>query len=334
MPSAARLNQVIGILAKEEADPNTAETLSNATDGCNPFIGDGDPEAPTALSYVFDGNLGRASGNLGPQRRTTPSGRFREGQFQCLPKGGGIAYTASVFPPNEVHRWLKSAGYDATFAATPSPQWSYTPTPAGTVPTHLTVRQFAQGSQYDQVGVQSNFSYEAQGLGAPIFTFDWRGVASAPADASLPAITLQATGIIPPVASAVVNSTNGVTSLVVRRVSFRRNRNVDTARVAQNTAGGHAGFIAGGFSPEWELEVERPTRSAFDPEALMAAATPIAFSIAYGTVQYNRWSHSTAQAQIVTVQPGAEGGLATVTMTIRGFSSTPTTNDSETLLFN
>jgi hypothetical protein len=334
MPTAARLNQVIGVLAKEEVDPNVAETLSNTADACNVFIGDGDPPAPTPIEYVFDGNIGRAAGTLSPQRRTTPNGRFRQGQFQCLPKGLGATYSGSAFPPNEVHRFLKGAGYDATFSATPSPQWSYTPTSATSTPTHLTVRQFSQGSQYDQVGVQADFAYETQGLGVPIFTFDWRGIALTPTDQSLPALTIGAAGVIPPVASAVVLSANGVTSLTVRRVAFRRNRNVETARVAQNLAGGHAGFIAGGFSPEWEVEVERPARSAFDPEALHAAATSIVFSVQFGATQFNRWTHSTAQGQIISVQPANDAALATVTFTVRGFSSTPATNDSELLLFN
>jgi hypothetical protein len=334
MPTAVRLNQIIGVLAKEEVDPNVAETLSNTADACNVFIGDGDPPAPTPIEYLFDGNIGRAAGNLAPQRRTTPNGRFRQGQFQCLPKGLGATYSASAFPPNEVHRWLKGAGYDATYSATPTPQWSYTPTPATSVPTHLTVRQFMQGSQYDQSGVQADFSYETQDLGVPIFSFDWRGIASAPADASLPALTIGAAGIIPPVASAIVLSANAVTTLTVRRVAFRRNRNVETARLAQNLAGGHAGFVAGGFSPEWEIEVERPARSVFDPEALQAAATSIAFSVQFGATQFNRWAHSTAQGQIINTQPGAEGALATVVFTVRGFSSTPSTNDSELLVFS
>ena len=334
MPTAARLNQIIGVLAKEEADPNVAETLSNTTDACNVYIGDGDPPTPTAVEYVFDGNIGRAAGNLAPQRRTTPNGRFRQGQFQCLPKGAGVLYSGSAFPPNEVHRWLKGAGYDGTYSATPTPQWSYTPTAATSTPTHLTVRQFSQGSQWDQSGVQADFSYETQGLGVPVFTFDWRGIASLPSDQSLPALTIGASTIIPPVASAVVLSANGVTSLTVRKVAFKRNRNVETARVAQNLAGGHAGFVAGAFSPEWEIEVERPARATFDPEALAAAATSIAFSVTFGSTQYNRWAHSTAQGQIINVQPASDSALATVTFTVRGFSSTPSTNDSELLLFN
>jgi hypothetical protein len=334
MPSAAQFNQTIGVLAKVEADPNVAETLSNSADGCTPYIGDGDPEAPTPIEFVYDGNLGGAAGSLAPQRRTTPNGRFRAGQFRALPKGAGVAYSAIVFPPREVHRWLLGAGYTGTYSASPSHQWSYTPTATGTVPSHLTVRQFAQGTQYDQFGVQCDFSYETQGLGVPVFTFDWRGVASAPSDAALPAITYDATAVIPPVASAIVTSINAVTTLTVRKVAFKRNRSNNTARIAQNLSGGHAGFIFGRYSPEWEIEVERPARATFDPEALMAAATSIGFSVQFGATEFNRWTHSTVQGQIVNVQPGADGGLATVTLTVRGFASTPSANDAELIVFN
>lgn len=334
MPSAAQLNQVIGVLAKVEADPNVAETLSTSADGCTPFLGDGDPEPPAPIAYVFDGNIGRAAGNLAPQRRTTPNGRYRSGQFKALPKGFGSAYSASVFPPNEIHRFLLGSGYVATYSASPTPQHTYTPVPVGTVPSHLTVRQYMQGSIYEQAGCQSDFSYETQGLGVPVFTFDWQGVASAPTDTTLPSITYQATSIIPPVASAVVNSINGVTTLTVRSVKYKRNRSNSTARIAQNLSGGHAGFIYASYSPEWEVEVERPARATFDPEALMAAATSIAFSVQFGATQYNRWKHETVQGQIIDVQPAADGGLATVSFTVRGFASTPSANDAESLLFN
>lgn len=334
MPSAAVLNQVVGILAKEETNPNVAETLSNSTDACDVYIGDGDPEAPSPIQHVYDGSLGGSAMSLGPQRRTTPNGRFRQLQYRVLPKGAGTAYSGSVFPPRGIHRWLKASGYDVAYSATPSPQHTYTPTAAGTVPTHLTVLQFAQGVQYDHVGVQCDFSYETQGLGVPVFTFDGRGTASNPTQQALPALTIEATSVIPPVAAAVVNSINGVSTLTLRRVAFRRNRSIETARVAQNLAGGHAGFIAGRYFPEWEVEIERALLATLNPESLLSAATSIAFSVQFGATQYNRWTHSSAQAQIVNVQPGADGQLATVVLTIRGFSSTPTANDAESLLFN
>lgn len=334
MPTAARLNQVIGFLAKEEADYGTAETLSNTLDALNPYIGDGDPEAPSAFEYVYDGALGRAAGNLAPQRRTTPNGRFRQGTIQVLPKGLGTAYSASAFAPNEVHRLLKASGLDATYSASPTPQWTYTPTAHGTTFTSLTLRQFAQGSQFDQTGCLLDWSFETQGLGVPVWTYNWRGVASAPSDQSMPAMTLQATSIIPPVASAIVGNIGAFTTATIRRVAFRLNRNVETARVAQNLSGGHAGFIPGGMAPELELEIERPARATFDPESELASATSRAVDVTFGATQYNRWKLSLPQAQLMTVTPGAEGSLATTTMVYRAFASSPTANDFLSLLFN
>ena len=334
MPTAARLNQVIGFLAKEEADYGTAETLSNTADGINPYIGDGDPAPPESYDYVFAGNIGRAAGNLAPQRRTTPNGRFRTGSVQVLPKGFGTAYSAGVTPPREVHRMLKGSGLDATYSASPTPQWTYTPTLHGTTFTSLTLRQFAQGMQFDQAGVLCDWSFETQGLGVPVFTFNWRGVGVLPTDVATPAITIDSPSVIPPVASAIVGNIGAFTTATIRRVAFRLGRNVETARVAQNLAGGHAGFIPGGIAPELELEIERPTLATFNAESELASATSRAVDVQFGATQYNRWKLSMPQAQLVSVAPGAEGSLATVVLTYRGFASTPTTNDALSVLFN
>jgi hypothetical protein len=334
MPTAARLNQVIGILAKEESDYGVAETLSNSADGVNPYIGDGDPAAPESQEYVYDGNIGRAAGNLAPQRRTTPNGRFRTGSLQVLPKGLGSLYSAVLLPPSEVHRMLKASGLDATYSASPTPQWSYTPTAQGTTFTSLTLRQFAQGMQFDQAGVICDWSFETQGLGVPVFTFNWRGVSTLPADASLPVITIGSASIIPPVASAIVGNIGAFTSATIRRVAFRLGRNVDTARIAQNLAGGHAGFVPGGQMPELEIEIERPALATFNPESELALATSRAVDVTFGATQYNRWKLSLPQAQLASVSPGAEGALATVTLTYRGFASTPSANDHVSVLFN
>lgn len=335
MPTAARLNQVVGILAKEESDYGTAETLSNSADACTPYIGDGDPEAPSAYEFAFDGNLGRGSGTLAPVRRAAPNGRFRAGSFACLPKGLGSAYSASAFPPNEVHRWLKASGLDATYSASPSPQWTYTPTAYGTTFTSLTVRQFAQGSQYDMTGVLCDWTFETQGLGVPIWTFAWRGIgATAPTDVALPALTHQATTVVPPVASAVVSNIGSFTSAVIRRVAFRMGRSMDTARPALDLSGGHRGFIPGNIVPELELEIERPTRATWDAEAIQLAGTSAAVDVTFGSTQYNRYRVSLPQAQLTQVTPGSDGALATVTFVYRGFATTPAANDAVSVLFN
>lgn len=335
MPVADRLNQVVGYLAKEETTYGTNETLSTSADAATPFIGDGDPEPPTAYDHVFDGNLGRGSGTLSPVRRATPAGRSQAGQFRCLPKGLGAAYGASDFPPNEVHRFLKAAGFDATYSASPSHQWTYTPTAYGTTFTSLTLRQYLQASIYELSGVLCDFTFETQGLGVPIFTFPFRGIgATAPTDTALPALTHQATSVVPPIASAVVENIGSWTSATIRRVAFRMNRNLDTARPSMGATGGHEGFVPGNIVPELELEVERPARATYDPEATFLAGTSAAVDVTFGTTQYNRYKISLPQAQLTQVTPANDGALATVTLVFRGFATTPAANDAVSILFN
>ena len=340
MAAVAKFNQVTGTLIKEESVYGTAVTLADASDGATEYVGDGDLEAPTTLDYVFDGSLGRAPGTLAPQKRTTPNGRYRMGKFRCLPKGSGSAYSSSaVLPPREVHRWLKAAGYDATFS---TDRWLYTPTTHGAGYTSLTHRQYAQGRQYDQAGVIADFSYESSGLGVPIWSFDWRGLSSGlPTDLALPAITYAATSVIPPVAAAVVSNigTFAFGAGALRKVTFKRNRKIDTPRLNQTLAGGHAGFVPGGAAPTIEFEIELlalvgspfHTTAGVDGEALMAAATSVAINVTYGTAATNQWKHDFAQAQCIKVTPGADGPLALVTLEFAAHSSTPAANDYETL---
>lgn len=333
--SADRLNQVVGYLAKEEATYGTNIALSTSDDAATPFIGDGDPEPPTAYDHLFDGNLGRGGGTLLPVRRAPASGRSQAGQFRCLPKGLGSAYSASAMPPNEVHRFLKASGFDATYSGSPTPQWTYTPTAFGTTFTSLTLRQYLQASIYELSGVLCDFSFETQGVGVPILTFAFRGIgATAPTDTALPALTHQATSVVPPIASAVLENIGSFTSATIRRVAFRMNRNLDTARPALNTTGGHAGFIPGNIAPELELEIERPARATYDPEATFLAGTSAAVDVTFGTTQYNRYKVTLPQAQLTQVTPGNDGALATVTLVYRGFATTPAANDAVSILFN
>lgn len=334
MATVEKTNYVIGFLMKEEATPNTAETLSNTADGCNTYIGEGDPPAPSDVSAVFDGKIGRAAGSLAGQKRTVPNGRYRSLSFPTLFRGLGSAYSSTDTPPLEVHRAMKGAGYTATYAASPSAQWTYTPTVFSTTPTHLTVGQYVQGDLYTMRGVQFNWTYTADGLGVPVHTFEGMGIHDALTEAALPSITLLASAVIPPVASGVTLTLGSYTGATLRKISFNNNRGNGTARIAQNAAGGHAGFVYGARRETWEVEIERPLRSNYDPEALRDAATSFAFSVQYGSTQYNRWKHGSAQAQIVNVVPGNDGPIPTVTLTIEAHASTPSANDASYALFN
>lgn len=328
-----KLNQVIGFLGDIEATYGTAETLSNSTDGFNVYIGDGDPQPPEAYEYVYDGKIGRAFGTLAPQIRTTPNGRYRQGQVRVLPKGLGSAYSSSsVVPPNEIHRWLQACGLTATFS---TDHWVYTPTAHGNGYKSLTLEAYLQGSLYPMTGVLGNLSFETQGLGVPVWTIDYKGLAgTAPTDAALPSITVLAPSVIAPVSSSVTVSIGSFTDAVVRRIAFRSNRNIDTARIDMLTATGHAGFVPGGMAPELEIEIETPARSTYDPDAVRDAATVAAISVGWddgGTA--NNWTVDFAQAQLANVQRGNDGALATTTLTYTAHSSTPAANDFMTITF-
>jgi hypothetical protein len=334
MSTAAVLNQVIGFLGKEETTYGVAETLSTTADGMLPFLADGDPAPPEAVEYVFDGNIGRSPGTLAPALRAAPNGRFRTGLFQALFRGRGTAYSATDLPPLEVHRALKAAGFDAAYSASPTPQWTYTPTAAGTTFTSLTLRQYAQASIYEQTGVLFNWSFTADGLGVPIHEFNYNGIMALPTDQSLPAITYASAGVLPPVASAVVENIGSWNAATIRSVSFQSQRSIDNARVAQNLAGGHAGFTPGAMVPQLTLVVERPARSTYNPESIRDLATVGAVDVQFGTTQYNRWKVSFAQAQLITVTPQNDGPVATMELVFQPHPSTPALNDFMSVLLN
>jgi hypothetical protein len=334
MSTAAVLNQVVGFLGKEEATYGVAETLSTTDDGMLPFLADGDPSPPEAIEYVFDGGIGRAPGTLAPAIRAAPNGRFRSGMFQALFRGRGAAYSGTDLPPAEVHRALKAAGFSANYSASPTPQWLYTPTAAGTTFTSLTLRQYAQASIYEQTGVLFNWSFSADGLGVPIHDFAYTGLITLPTDQSLPAITYPTAGVLPPVASAVVENIGAWSAATIRSVSYQSQRSIDSARAAQNLAGGHAGFTPGGMVPQMTLVVERPLRSTYAAESIRDLGTPAAVNVQFGTAQYNRWTVSFPQAQLVSVTPQNDGPVATMELVFQAHPSTPALNDYMSVLLN
>lgn len=328
-----RFNDRISFLGKIQAAVGTAETLSASQDALLPYVEDGGPAAPEAIAYVGDGNVGRGAAQLVGARRIVPTGAHRRGQFRCLPRGRGAAYSASVFPPNEIHRWLLVSGFDATHNAGAI---TYTPTAPDVYGAVMTLQQWAQGSLYTQRDVIANFSFEAAGLGAPIFTFDWVGVVDAmPTDGAFPTITYDADTVQPFPTVAVVGSLGAFTGAQIRNVSFNMNRGIDTARVAQNLAGGHAGHVRGGINPTFEIEIERPARAAFDPEVVRNTAATAAISYQVNpTVVNNRFTLSMPTAQLVDVQPSADGAIPTIRLIYEGKPSTRTSNDAVSLLWN
>lgn len=342
MAAPAKLAQVWGFLAKEEASYNAGDTtLSNSADGILPFLDDDtEPPAPEPIEYVYDGALGRAPGNLVSQLRTTPNGRFRRLSIPVRFKGAGTAYASSaVTPPLEVHRLLKAAGFTATFD---TDHWDYTPTAAGTGFTSLAIADYRHAEAFRMDGVIANWSYTADDLGPPLHTFECVGVAGLPTEASLPTITYGYAAVIPPVAAGITINIGDFAAPVVRRISYNNNRSVDNPRARQSAAGGHLGFIPSGARPTWEVEIEKTafvaspfhTTGGLVPETLRANATSVPFAVRFGGTSTNRWTHGSGQVQVINVQHGNDGSVATVTLTLQAHGSTPSANDAEYLLFD
>ena len=176
MAVRALLNQVAGYMAKAEAVYGTAETLTNTTDGIYPYMGDGLPSPPTALEYLFDGNIGRDVSTLFPAQRVSPNGRGRKADFPVLFKGAGVTYTALIFPPREVDLLLKAAGFDRTYSTATH---TYTPTAAGTGYTSLTFGHYAQGKAHILAGALADWSFEFNDLGVPTHSFAMQGIGAA-----------------------------------------------------------------------------------------------------------------------------------------------------------
>ena len=333
MPLPERLAQTVGLLMKVEAVYGVAETLSNTTDGCFLYLGDGDPPNPTEIDYAFDGKIGRAPGNLTNTRRTTPAGGSRAFEVPIQARGLGSLYSAILTPPNEVHRGLQGSGFVPTYSATPTPQWRYDMAGPGVV-SGLTSRMFAHGSQWDGVGVLLSLEIESEGLGVPVWRYRAVSIADLPTDQALPVVTYAQANILPPVAQGVTLTIGAYTPGIVKSVRFSMNSQTDKPRIAQNLAGGHAGFNRGAGEPTLVVTMERPARSNFDPEALKASAAPQAVVWGVGGTQYNRWRLSMPTSQVTAVGPGSDNDSATCEVTLVGCGSTPTANDAAHFLLN
>lgn len=340
MPLPTRSAQRGGVLAKEEASYGVAETLSNSLDACELYIGDGEQPDPDPLDYIYDGNgPGRVADTGAPAKMTAAAGPFRQVPFRTLLKGRGSLYSAVLTPPNAVHRWIKASGYDMTYSATPTPQWTASPTALNGSPTALTVRRFLHDRQHDDRGVFASLNYDSASqnpLGVLVADFsDALGIATVPTDQTIPTLTHDQFGIAPLVAGGMTVTFDGVTTLAVRRVSYKQNRKIGGPRHQVNIAGGNAGYVHQGASPEVEIEMERPAAATKDFETMRAAGTVIAASWAFNAAaQYNRFTHSFPQCQIMNVANSNADGMALVTVTLRPHVTAANLYDYESILFN
>lgn len=338
MPAVAKFNHIQGLLAREQLDPDVAEVLSASTDGCDVYIGDGDPPPPEEIQEVFNGKTtaGRGAGSLSPRKAMAPMGFYRAVTYQQRLRGSLQTYSASSFPPNEIHRFLKACGLDATYSATPTPQWLYTPIAPNTNPTILTLGDLRQQDRYDLRNVVGTLKIESTEGGAALISFEMRGIHEGVSNVVHPAITIGAHGVQPPHCAGMVLEFDDVTFAgVLRKFVFTQNLVWEPNRTGINLAGLHGGWVIGSNAPTLELELERPARASYNPEALRAAATSQKVALQLGATQYNRAKLTLPQAQVgAPPTPGASGSTATVMVRYDAHASTPNLTDTFSLLMN
>lgn len=343
MPAPAKLLHVLGLLAKEEATYATAVSLTTTADGVQLQYSDNYVGAPFTIDYAFDGDLGPAVATLGTIKRVAPSGRSIKGDLPVRARPGGAAYSATVVP--SVHRFLKSAGFDATVTTTTSAEkWVYTPTAPAAAMTSLTEELYTRGEKWPVVGIMSDLKIDFANPAPPIWTFSQQGILNGlPSDVAAPTITYPLQTVAPPLASSIALPLGNFTSAnaVVMSGSFELRRQL-FPRVALSGASAHLGFVGGDRAPLLKVVLEATAltgspytaAAAFDPYNLRDSAQNIAVSLVFGATQYNRYTLSMPQAQVIDVVPQNNGPIATVELTIAPYVSQVQLNDDLTITFD
>ncbi len=326
VPAApAKLIHVGGVLLKQEAVYNTAETLAAATDGFLMHLTDRNSLPVPDMDYLYDGDLGLAPGNLGIAQRTQKRGRFARIALPAHSRGSNAAYSATVLP--SLHRVLLASGMDAAIDTTlGSEKVTYTPTAAESIGVGLTGRFFARKEQFDVQGILADWSWSFEDGAPPLHTFSLIGTMPTDVqDIALPAITYaeEAIAPAPSVLAALTLGNMTPANARVLTASWALGREYDKARGFDN-AGAHMGFVPGGRAPQLTVALEATAlqgtpftaTAAFDGYKLNEMATPVAVDLAIGTAQYLREKLTIPVGQVISATPGEHNGTATMELVI------------------
>lgn len=317
--SSTKSRVIYGLLAKAET---TYLTYSTPTVGTNGVMVAEYPEL--AVSFGETGLRGPAPGNAGVLIPTAPAAPIYEFTAKMESRGGGAAYSASVYP-NE-HVFLQMAGFTAAVTTTGgSERWTYTPTPGSTANVSGSLIAYTdQEIHLMKGGYCSNATYEIENGKPAMWTFDVKAAQNgAPTDdaGGATAKTITYSSVVPFIVSPLVMTINSVSTLVLDRFTFAMNRDVGPR------AKGAYGFHPGRRAPTISFTVEKEAKATIDFEALRAAGTAFAVSATFGSTQYNRDVWSFPQAKISDLKAVADGERALYEVTCALYSSTPILND-------
>lgn len=342
MAAPGKVLHVLGMLAKAESTYGTYVAQTTTADGVQLQYADRNVGAMADILYDYDGAIGPSVSVLGQRLRVAPSGKSIEGEFPMRAVPAGVAYSAAIVP--SIHTMLKANGFDATVSTgAGTEKWTYTPTPAGTTYGSTSASLYSRGELTTVAGFIGSPKLDFSNPQPPIWTFGMKGIINAmPTDVALPTITYPLQTIAPPLASAILFTMGSLsTNAVVYSGSFDFGREL-SPRVGLSGSGAHLGFVPGDFKPQFTITLEATalattpftSSTGFDPYQLRDVATQFACSIRFGSTQYNKFTLSFPQAQVIDVKPSNNGPIATVDLTIAAANSTASANDSCSITFD
>lgn len=320
-----------GLLAKLEGSYNGGGALVAGTDGqwlLEPFVAD--------LPYVHEGTRAQqAPGSGNTFKRLKPTGLMITGSPKFEGRGSGVAYSASVFPP-DVHVFLRASGHSfATDVTGGAEKQTYSPQSLNDSSwSSIVCEGYARNQKYPFQAVYCDCNFEVDGDGPLVFEFPFKGIATLPTDVTLPAITYQALTVTPPKAESAVLNIHGVSSLVVRNVKFKKNQSISGPRANQQVAS-FAGFGMAGRNPTFEMTVEAVALATLNPYTLRDAGTVLsALNYQIGpSGAYNRIKFNAPTAQIVDVKDDQDGPTALWVITAECKPSSPILSDDYTIAY-
>lgn len=296
--SAPKLLNTWGVLMNVEPSYLGAVTLAAGADG---ILVTERPEV--TIDHAHQGERrGTNPGTPGAFRRVARSGRFGEVDIVQQFSGFGAAYSASNTP--SIHRMARIGGLTAVGAFSAGTEsWTYTPTAEGAYASGA-IEAYLRGQLFRLTGAYSDLAIEGEAGDIPNWTFATRGVAAAPTDVALPAITYNAPFSVDPAKWAEPGSSNfmatinGWNAARVQSFSFNFTRGIQARRL-DNSTGLHGGFSLGARAATLNIVVEAGPFSGFNPYALADASTPFAVTLRCGGVQYRRWRLTASNAQLL-----------------------------------
>jgi len=324
------------LLLKAEATYGTAIAVTATADGHLLALSDRHPGI-LSLEYAYDGRLGPSPGNLGDLRRVPQVGRTISGDVPMRFRGAGTTYATTVLP--NLHTPWRIAGFDSTLSGG---FYTYTPTADSLTYTSGTAEYYKRGEKWTSVGTLASWGFRFDSAAPPIHTFGVKGIASvAIADSAVVAPTYPNLTVVQPVAAGVVCTIGSWTSVAIKAASFVMNRSFE-ARMGLEAADGHLGFVPTGYDPEFRITVDSTalvgtpfhTAGGFDPYQLRSTANNFAVALTVGSTSFNKYTLNLAQAQLVDVVMGNEGGTATTELVIKPYASTPVANDICSIVCN